>query len=662
MYSLRDGRSRAKSRGKYTTKACEECRRRRAKCDGVKPSCSRCLQWNVSCQYSGTEDGRRPASKSYVLLLRQRIKSLEKLLDQHGINTIDHGSQPPGKGLDSFLVNEKIDETCTAMDSLCESLKGQLSLDESLNFDKDGEMRYFGPTSGRLGFQDLPSSGENREISQHDLQADAALNSIDDYLELTVPSPMIDEIPISLQNELINLYFAWEQPWYPIVDETLFRESMSFLGKYWSPLLHYSILALGSRYSDSLQVRLDSNDPNSAGLGLLSRAKSLLHLEMENPTLVTIQALGVIGMVYFAIGKDAAGWLHHGMADRLCLDMGLNMDPAGFASTVTISAREARLRRQIYWTLYCHDKLSATYTGRICSMLDQQGAVELPSDMEDSAETVETPAEIRKTVVPLQRALIEICKITENILLSMWGPKPLVKGTERPEFLESNLLALRSWFYDLPQHLRIDRPNPVPQVYTLHMVYHTTKILLAKPFLMDPCYYDSPDTRTKTMEKAQTVCRDSAKTMCMVAQKYCRTFGNFRRSPISAMHSTLSAARVILEEPDCPSKRNQLRICLAALDGLSKSWQPARHIANNLRKLCPMLPSEVSPEDGNTTAIDLDIHDSTQKPFDLFGTTSDGAIPELHHMLGTDLAPWSQLPDDYGYFDLLNQATLDHAW
>ncbi|GAA89223.1 Zn(II)2Cys6 transcription factor [Aspergillus luchuensis IFO 4308] len=498
------------------------------------------------------------------------------------------------------------------MDSLCESLKGQLSLDESLNFDKDGEMRYFGPTSGRLGFQDLPSSGGNRETSQHDPQADAALNSIDDYLDLTAPSPMIDEIPISLQNELINLYFTWEQPWYPIVDETLFRESMSSLGKYWSPLLHYSILALGSRYSDSLQVRLDSNDSNSAGLEFLSRAKSLLHLEMENPTLVTIQALGVIGMVYFAIGKDAAGWLHHGMADRLCLDMGLNMDPAGFAGT------------------------------------DQQGAVELPSDMDDPAETVETPAEIRKIVAPLQRALIGICKITENILLSMWGPKPLVKGTERPEFLESNLLALKSWFYDLPQHLRIDRPNPVPQAYTLHMVYHTTKILLAKPFLMDPCYYDSPDTKTKTMEKAQT--------------KYCRTFGNFQRSPISAMHCTLSAARVILEEPNCPSKRNQLRICLAALDGLSKSWHPARHIANNLRRLCPMLPSEVSPEDGNITAVDLDIHDPAQNAFDLFGTTNNGAIPELHDMLGTDLAAWSQLPDDYGYFDLLNQATWDHAW
>ena len=69
------------------------------------------------------------------------------------------------------------------------------------------------------------------------------------------------------------------------------------------------------------------------------------------------------------MGADAAGWLHHGMANRLCLDMGLSMDPARLEKTITMSAREIRLRRQIYWTLYFHDKLCASYTGRICSML-----------------------------------------------------------------------------------------------------------------------------------------------------------------------------------------------------------------------------------------------------------------------------------------------------
>lgn len=57
------------------------------------------------------------------------------------------------------------------------------------------------------------------------------------------------------------------------------------------------------------------------------------------------------------------------MANRLALDMGFNMDPAVLAGAVALPAIEIELRRQIYWALYCHDKLSASYTGRVCTLL-----------------------------------------------------------------------------------------------------------------------------------------------------------------------------------------------------------------------------------------------------------------------------------------------------
>lgn len=69
------------------------------------------------------------------------------------------------------------------------------------------------------------------------------------------------------------------------------------------------------------------------------------------------------------MGSDAAGWLHQGMANRLALDMGLNMDPSVLSGTVALPPIEIELRRQIYWALYCHDKLSASYTGRVCTLL-----------------------------------------------------------------------------------------------------------------------------------------------------------------------------------------------------------------------------------------------------------------------------------------------------
>src|SRR5258706_10008410 len=72
------------ARTKYAGRACQECRRRRAKvmprfpscsdadvvkCDGNKPSCARCSNRVIDCVYATDDDSRGSAPKSYVRLL-----------------------------------------------------------------------------------------------------------------------------------------------------------------------------------------------------------------------------------------------------------------------------------------------------------------------------------------------------------------------------------------------------------------------------------------------------------------------------------------------------------------------------------------------------------------------------------------------------------------
>lgn len=57
------------------------------------------------------------------------------------------------------------------------------------------------------------------------------------------------------------------------------------------------------------------------------------------------------------------------MAHRIALDLGLNIDPYTLRGSDCMLDEEAELRRQIYWVLYCTDKLWAAYTGRISTML-----------------------------------------------------------------------------------------------------------------------------------------------------------------------------------------------------------------------------------------------------------------------------------------------------
>ncbi|GFG20349.1 nitrogen assimilation transcription factor nit-4 [Aspergillus udagawae] len=631
------------SRGKYTTKACEECRRRRAKCDGQKPSCSRCVQWSISCQYSSNEDGRRPASKFYVDLLRQRIQFLEEFLAKRGIDPDAEKS-----------LEEDAAEVTSYLQALCDQFKGCLALDESLNFDDDGEMRFFGPTSGRLQFAAsgaLPEEGSKARVELEPF----ASNAYETF------------IPTELESHLIDLYFTWEQPWYQIVDEDLFRHSMAHRGRYFTPLLLYSILAMGSRYSDRVETRTDANDPNTAGRFFFEQAKTLLHREMERPSLTTIQALGLIGMFYIATGADAAGWLHHGMANRLSLDMGLNLDPAAFDRAVSMCPEEIQLRRQIYWTLYCHDKLSASYTGRVCSMLDVQGAVNLPSHAEPSSPR-------QRAIRSLQTALIQICQIHEKIFMSLWGPKPTLNQRQRPAFLKSCLLDLKTWLYDLPPELRVDQPNHLPHAYALHMVYHTARILLAKPFTIRHRSASSDtdaNAGVQIQTQAKSVSADSARAICTIAQKYRQQFGSFHLSPITAMHCTLSAAMVLLEdisgEDMLPSQKSRLEVCVGVLEELAGSWQPARRIGNNLRRLLSArynltLPGSETEGPLQQTGDDLL---APSMGFDFVNGGTTDFLPQYAEGLPSALGlppALDSLPVDYGLFDVLNQMNMDRMW
>lgn len=152
---------------------------------------------------------------------------------------------------------------------------------------------------------------------------------------------------------------------------------------------------------------------------------------------------------------------------------------------------------------------------------------------------------------------------------------------------------------------RLDATS-LPQAFTLHMVYSTACILLARPYLaptaattssgMIPANTVDPKFE-EDFQKADVLLQTSAKQICSTGRKYRRVFGSFRRSPITATHCTLSAALVFLRsakarsvldktgEPTSSFNTDDIRLCLDVLDELSTSWDTARRIRLNLLKL-----------------------------------------------------------------------------
>lgn len=83
-------------------------------------------------------------------MLRQRIELLERVLRSHDIDADASVAQLMDE---KDLTSQSVYPNSSHMDDLCVTFDGALTIDESLNFDQDGEVRYFGPTSGRLLFR-----------------------------------------------------------------------------------------------------------------------------------------------------------------------------------------------------------------------------------------------------------------------------------------------------------------------------------------------------------------------------------------------------------------------------------------------------------------------------------------------------------------------------
>ncbi|KAG7128593.1 Nitrogen assimilation transcription factor nirA like protein [Verticillium longisporum] len=432
-------------------------------------------------------------------------------------------------------------------DKLCYEFEGALILDDSGDINCDAEARYFGPTSGRLELPVAQDEPEHlvktpkkpfvRDISMLNAYiVDDSLMQFQDLYLPVQPSPSITPPSLTshspaaptpetftsdeLQSHLVDLYFAWDNPWHNILNEGRFRYAMKHNTKCFSPVLLNSVLAMGSRYSDRIDVRSDPADGNTAGRPYLEVAEKLLQKELQHPRIATVQSLAIMGVLYAAMGRDACGYLHQGMANRLALDMGLNIDPI-------------------------------TLTGS-------------------------------QSILPYIRDAFAPC----------WTLKPV------------------TWYYALPAELKVERigNNNYPAAYMLGMLYHTSVILLAKPFLKaldstNPttdnfqANNSSPSPQLSNQEreamhlKAKVLCDEAAKEICVLGAKYRKVFGSFRKCPPTANHSILQAALVTLQThtlaDDPANKRGKLSLenYLQTLKELSQSWSPPRRYWSSVSRL-----------------------------------------------------------------------------
>ncbi|KAL8952094.1 MAG: hypothetical protein Q9222_001962 [Ikaeria aurantiellina] len=149
------------------TRACDECRRKKIKCDGKQP-CTHCTVYSYECTYDQPSNRRRNPAPQYVEALENRLHKAETLLRTvlPDVNLDDpkYGalkSQPthvpikqerysPSRGISGSFDTSQDDNLVsgdTDKDSLLESMVHEAG---SLDLDDQGHWDFYGQSSGLM--------------------------------------------------------------------------------------------------------------------------------------------------------------------------------------------------------------------------------------------------------------------------------------------------------------------------------------------------------------------------------------------------------------------------------------------------------------------------------------------------------------------------------
>ncbi|KAI5784739.1 fungal-specific transcription factor domain-containing protein [Geopyxis carbonaria] len=574
--------------------ACIPCRRRKSKCDGASPACSTCKAvYQMECVYDSDGDRRRKSTGSS---LNSATKKEKEQMDQ----TKD--APVKGEGLDDVVSRLRDAPSWPEVSSIVDHLKthgnmqgysktdgdpaeitkmGQASSDNHrdvmisnqisqdigvLEVDRLGNLRHFGRRS-------------SLELIHSDIGSQFGMRSPNRDLDVwtTVTN---DENFIS---ELLYLYFTWHHPIHLLVSKSCFLSDMhKHRSKYCSSLLVNALLALACHYSSRLEARSDPSDPSTNGAHFFAEAKRLLLEEEDHPSTTVAQALALMSLRETGCGHDSSAWMYSGRAFRVALDLGLNLDAHGANIKYSFTHTENEVRHITFWGLFVLDKVLSMQFGRIPQLPNAIVGIPKPTilptiDAEPWPITPSLPGHLQ-TVAEQYYTLAEIIG---DALEALHSPRcnyalPALQTLQR---------RLEAWASCQPSFLSPDAPAASPAILTLPILYHSTLLLIHRPFTHLPFL------------SARTHCAAAANTITSLVRKH---LDRHTHAAVALLaHLLLSAASVLIEDHNVHT--DTLRTCITGLHRISQVWpgvaeQTLRGVQHHAEQWGVNLPSPVEED------------------------------------------------------------------
>ncbi|KAJ7291289.1 fungal-specific transcription factor domain-containing protein, partial [Mycena rebaudengoi] len=507
-------------RGRYTSKACNICRARKSKCDGVKPSCGACTAYGRGDECSWGRDSlyRKPRTEAHFEALRSRadalqayVSVLEGMLAKCVCQDVSahHQVRPPLEpevevvGKDALPLDSD-DEAPTPGDTITQELclpMQFLKLDDKLGLLRYGvalPLRFAGrPSNELLQSQNIADSNATYVLMVDGVDETACdLNF--DWSRHLPPGIPLDR---KEHDKILDLFFKfYSMSNFRVMPFLFLRDMHRALSvpvsqrppktPNYSPMLHNAILALASAFSDDPRIQ-DTRTKRS----FMVAARDRLESECQKPDVSLVHSLGFMGTFHAEQGTPILGDCHHGMSARVSQALGLGLDVSEWVKSGIITSDEMRGRNYTHWTLFTWDVYWALCFGREPPSLSEKYNTPMPFVSSESDQILwhHPPANIPPQpnyITLIFSASTSLSLIARKIVLALYGlgywDSPRREYVYDDKIMSQIDVELNSWKSQLPPEIDItsaNRGTSTPQKLMLHCSYWWYFIVLHRPFL-----------------------------------------------------------------------------------------------------------------------------------------------------------------------------------
>ncbi|KAL8946121.1 MAG: hypothetical protein Q9222_007439 [Ikaeria aurantiellina] len=476
--------------------ACDRCRSKKIRCDGITPCCSQCASVGFECRTSD-KLSRRAFPRGYTESLEERVRSLEQevrelkdLLDEKDekidiLSKIRSGS-PPSRRPSSELSPKTVAEEKPLVEH-DEPKEDTFKVQQSPDLlDGEADSYFMGASSGRAFVDTFKAKAKESNKQCPDIKTEAFFAS-----GTAGPSPIgspsnlstVKAPPRLVSDQMTNIFFQEWAPLFPVLHRPTFLNLYTqYVADPEAPKDQHSIAQLNLVFGIAA-LSAEWNKQNTESFE--RQWRDALEIIVGENTLATLQCL-VLAQMFCIAKADYNKLLHYkGVAVSLSHRLGLHQSQKRFS----LDPLTTETRKRVFWCLYTLDCFSAALLGLPKMLNEIDVHTEYPADIDDeniSERGFQPTLPGESTRVSSALALYRSSRILAKVLDEIY-PASLSYALSLRKLRELSD-ELDTWQNTLPAHLRLEFVQDKPSTKIigsrspfLSLAYHYIQTLIHRP-------------------------------------------------------------------------------------------------------------------------------------------------------------------------------------